>query len=243
MKPFMKIDKLGELRIDVVLFESYYPILFTCLNENNDLFLCVCCQSNKEGRKWLITKTTPNIVVKVLKNQLTVREAFLMFPQIQFTIFDDAQKVLINEKNELDWDEEKSISLPDKGEFLDAEEGEFDDEILYYESLNCNNYHTIFNEIKINLSNKQIQMGKNFIEKLDISNVYYKEIDLCLKSSEIYNEVKKEMQKIIFNQCKNICLSYNGKYEEMKKRVSKESLAFGEYTRVEDCIKEIPEAA
>ena len=68
MKPFMKIDKLGELRIDVVLFESYYPILFTCLNENNDLFLCVCCQSNKEGRKWLITKTTPNIVVKVLKD-------------------------------------------------------------------------------------------------------------------------------------------------------------------------------
>ncbi len=51
MQEFIKIDKLGTLQIDKILFESHYPILFTCVNEINELFLCTCCHANKEGKK------------------------------------------------------------------------------------------------------------------------------------------------------------------------------------------------
>ena len=244
MKQFMEISKLGKLNVDVVLFESYYPILFTCLNDNKDLFLCVCCQSNKEGRKWLITKTTPQIVIRILKNQVTVRDAFLMFPEVQITVFDDSKQTLIKEHNKLDWDEEKSISLPDKGEFLDAEDGEFDDEIAYFTSLDCNDYQAISCERKINLSNEQIRKNKNFMNEFDLVNIYYNENSFCLENSEIYTEkVKKEMQKLIFDQHSVICINYNEKYEEVEKKNSKASVEFEEYTKVESCIKEISKAA
>lgn len=243
MKPFVKLDRLGQLKIDVVLFESYYPILFTCLNENKDLFLCVCCQSNKKGRKWLITKTTPNIVVRVLKNELTVREAFLMFPQVQITVFDNAEEILVDEHNELDWDNGNSVCLPDKGEFLDAEEGEFDEEILYYESLDFNNYHAAYDEIKAALSEEQIEMGKFVVEKFDISTVYCRELDFSFMNSEICKKIKKEVPKIVFGQHENNSISYHEEYKEKEKRALKENLMLKECTTMEKCIKEISEAA
>lgn len=38
MKEFIKLDKYGQLYIDRVLFESYFPIIFTCVNDNNEIF-------------------------------------------------------------------------------------------------------------------------------------------------------------------------------------------------------------
>lgn len=246
MKSYFEIDKLGHLNIDTVIFESYYPILFTCMNEKKDLFLCVCCQSNKEGRKWLITKTTPDVIIRVLKNELTIREAFLMFPQVQFTVFDNNQEVISYEKLESDWDNDTSISLPDKDEFLDAEDGEFDNEIQYFESLLCDDYNAVFSEKTFNLSNEQIKQNKILIDKLNSSNIYCNAA--IIKETEIYNHVKKvsikeESLKKIFEQYKSICISYCEEYREVEKKFSKEGFLNRNCMEVEKCIKEISEAA
>ena len=39
MEEFIKLDKFGQLFIDKILFESYFPIVFTCLNEEKDVFI------------------------------------------------------------------------------------------------------------------------------------------------------------------------------------------------------------
>ena len=39
MKKFITLNKYGELYIDKILFETYFPIIFTCKNENNDIFI------------------------------------------------------------------------------------------------------------------------------------------------------------------------------------------------------------
>ena len=36
MKKFIKTDKYGELYIDRILFESYFPIIFTCKNDKTN---------------------------------------------------------------------------------------------------------------------------------------------------------------------------------------------------------------
>lgn len=135
MKDFMTIDGLGSLKIDVVLFESYYPILFTCINEKKESFLCVCCQSNSQGRRWMITKTTPKVVIKMLNNKIMLRKAFLEFPKIQITVLEQGGSISIIKNDEAEWDYDSSKSLPDKDEYMDSEEGEFEEEISYYKSL------------------------------------------------------------------------------------------------------------
>ncbi|MDD6208579.1 MAG: hypothetical protein PUB10_08685 [Clostridiales bacterium] len=141
MEKFVEIDRIGTLWIDKILFESFCPILFTCINDSNELFLCVCCQSNQKGKKWLLTKTTPDILVGILKNQVAIREAFLRFPEVQYSIFSKGTELEIKEHVADDWDAEHSIDLPDKDEFMDAEEDEFLEEITYYEGkmIDCGN--------------------------------------------------------------------------------------------------------
>lgn len=67
MKPFIATKRNGVLTIDKILFESYYPILFTCKNEFNDIFVCLCCQHNQNGIKWLVGKTDNSYIMQLLK--------------------------------------------------------------------------------------------------------------------------------------------------------------------------------
>lgn len=249
MKPYFDIDKFGELYIDTVIFESNYPILFTCVNDKKDLFLCVCCRYNKAGRKWLLTKTTPNIVIQLLKNELTIRGAFLKYPQVQITVLDDNQEVRFYENNTTDWDGETSTSLPDKDEFLDAEDGEFDDEIQHFESMLCDNYNAVFDKMKFNLSNEQIKQNMMSIDELVSVNL---RLDTALiKGARIYNNVKqvlikKESLSEIYKKYIDIYISYSDEYKEVKKKCTfeqplpKNNKA---YMEIEQSTGEISEAA
>mgnify|MGYP004592008717 FL=1 len=62
-KVFYETQKYGKLYIDKILFETYLPILFTCKNDMNDIFICVCCQDNENGKKWLISETDGKVMV------------------------------------------------------------------------------------------------------------------------------------------------------------------------------------
>ena len=39
MRKFVKTEKYGTLYVDRILFESYYPVLFSCKNDRNDVLL------------------------------------------------------------------------------------------------------------------------------------------------------------------------------------------------------------
>ena len=149
MNVFYEIPSLGNLVIDQVIFETYYPIIFTCMNEKKDLFLCVCCCANESGKKWLITKTKPQVLVDMLRDRITVRDAFLKYPDVQVTVIDSINKKepIFDFENKSDWDAQSSTSLPDVGEYLEAEDGEFDEEIAYYLQLENSYFYAAAKEI------------------------------------------------------------------------------------------------
>lgn len=133
MNNTFKLGTYGELVTDKILFEANYPILFTCKNEKKDLFICVCCQNNAQGKKWLLTRTTEELVISMLRDDISIREVFLSFPECRISIYTGGEYI-VKEQEEADWGE-NSIFLPKKNEFMEAEPGEFDDEIDYYQKI------------------------------------------------------------------------------------------------------------
>lgn len=133
MNRFFSFSETGELTIERIFFDAGYPILFTCTNESGELFLCVCCQNNASGKKWLLAETSCDVILSLLKDNITMREAFLVSGKKRFSILQGETITLLTDVPE-DWDGEKSIYLPDAGEYIEAEDGEFDEEIVFYEN-------------------------------------------------------------------------------------------------------------
>lgn len=130
---FIKLDEWGELYIDKILFEAGYPVLFTCINGNRDLFICVCCQNNENGTKWLISKTTAGHVAKMLENGMTIRELFLEDEENRFSVNALGGEIEIVKNDKKDWSKD-SIYPPKANEYMDAEDGEVEEEIRYFEN-------------------------------------------------------------------------------------------------------------
>jgi len=195
------IDKLGQLMIDKIFFETNYPILFTCVNEKNDLFLCVCCQNNIDAQKWLITRTTAGIIVDMLEDKITLREAFLQYRDVQYVVIDDYSDITISNGDEEYWND-NSIYLPDKGEYIEAEDGEFYEEIRHYTLRNVLDTTSVADSNSTYLYYNVSQQHFEFI------------IDRCYKSIMPYHIMgfhhkffkTPESIKIIVNQ--SIKLSY-----------------------------------
>lgn len=138
MKEFIKLDKYGQLYIDKVLFESYFPVIFTCVNDEKDIFIVVCCQNNEKGCKWLLGKTNGISIIKMLQDEITIRQLLLEYSagKISVDYVDSGYAVAYNNS---DWDE-SSPYLPKEDSYMYAEDGEFEDEINYY-SLMDNQVH------------------------------------------------------------------------------------------------------
>lgn len=134
MKKFIKLDEYGQLYIDRVLFESYFPIIFTCVNDNKEIFICVCCQNNKKGCKWLIGKTNGINIIRMLRNEITIRQLLLEYSSGRISV-DYVGNEYVVAYNNSDWDENSSY-LPKDDSYMYAEEGEFDEEIDYFSSVN-----------------------------------------------------------------------------------------------------------
>ena len=134
---FFDFTETGVLKLDKIFFESYYPILFTCIGEKKDIFLCVCCQADLDVKKWLITDVSPRTIIELLSNKITLRESFLKDGGSKYTIIYNMEdeNFEIEENNIKDWDEESSIDLPTAGEYMDAEEDEFLEEIEYFKDI------------------------------------------------------------------------------------------------------------
>lgn len=150
---FLNFKETGALKLDKVIFESYYPILFTCKNESNGkLYLCVCSQADSKQKKWLIKEVTLQTVIDLLSDKITIRDAFLINQGAKYTVIYDMneQTRSIEEDNKEDWNAEESIDLPTAGEYLDVEDDEFKEEIRYFENMRL--YQTDQSKMKFSMS-------------------------------------------------------------------------------------------
>lgn len=146
MKKFIKLDSYGQLYIDKILFESYFPIIFTCINDNKDIFISVCCQNNEEGCKWLLGKTNGESVVRMLRDEITIRQLLLEHSLGRISVSFIKNEYIVDYDNS-DWIEDSSY-LPKIDSYMYAEKGEFDNEIDYFLSLNrCMDYNTEYKAV------------------------------------------------------------------------------------------------
>lgn len=123
-KKFLSTEKYGELYIEKVFFESYCPIIFTCVNSHGDLFLVVCSRNNRSGIKWLIARTNPEDIIQLLSDKITIRELLLNASE-KFSVDYQKGKYIVNEST-TDFDED-SLFLPAEDSFMEAEDGEYDE--------------------------------------------------------------------------------------------------------------------
>lgn len=129
MGKFAEIPGHGILEIDQVIFGHAYPVLFTCFNAWHELFLCLCSQHEETQKKWLVTKTTPQTVVKLLKDEVTIRDAFLENPDCRITVNRINKKTFVHPGS---WSSD-SRYLPEKGEYLRMVQYKVSDMVMYYQ--------------------------------------------------------------------------------------------------------------
>lgn len=160
MKEFIKLDIYGQLYIDRVLFESYFPIIFTCINDNNKIFICVCCQNNKKGCKWLVGKTNGASIIKLLRDEITLRRLLLEHSSGSVSVNYINEQYTISYNNS-DW-EENSPYLPKVDSYMYAEDGEFNDEIAYFSSVESEiiNTQEVFEKVCVNTIDRLIRLRK-----------------------------------------------------------------------------------
>lgn len=133
MKEFVKLEQYGQLIIDKVLLESYFPVIFTCINDKNDIFLCVCCQNNEKGCKWLLGKTDGMSIVRMLQDEITIRQLLLECSSEKISV-DYVRNEYVIAYNASDW-VENSPYLPKEDSYMYAEDEEFEEEISYFLSM------------------------------------------------------------------------------------------------------------
>ena len=210
MKKYIKTDKYGELYIDRILFESYFPIIFTCKNDKNELFICVSCQNNSKGCKWLAGKTNGLSIVRMLRDEITIRELLLKYSSGKISIEYDNNEYTIAYGNS-DWNED-SIFLPKEDSYMFAEEDEFADDISYYSALDQiiyepENYSNVSKEVKE--SDDSFQLSGDSLNELILTTgslIIRSEIknsktfkNLCVDLSSVTSEYKKqEEQRPVF---------------------------------------------
>ena len=123
------------LYVDMVFVEAIKPILFTCLDEVGGRYICCCHRSDAEMCEWIVVPTTCERLIKLLTNQITIRSIFEQYEEFGFLASIRAgenvphiQKIRIEAL--------PSDFLPTAGYCMDADEGEFDEEIAVLKSVN-----------------------------------------------------------------------------------------------------------
>lgn len=129
-KLFRKIPSFNELNMDTILFESKYPVLFTC-TKGQEVYLFSCCLVNASVVKWIGTKTDYEVLIQLLEDKITIQEAFLSGEKAKLLIEYDGKKVRCNSVAKEQIPKEL---LPTAGEYMDAEEDEFTEEIAVFKS-------------------------------------------------------------------------------------------------------------
>lgn len=121
-------DIFSTLKVEKILFEAEYPILFSCIM-HNDVYIFICHECQNKSIKWIASKTTYSILIKLLEDKITIREAFLRCSDRKLLI--EYHEGIITISDVLK-EQVPDSYLPTDGEYMDSEVGEFDDEIKYY---------------------------------------------------------------------------------------------------------------
>lgn len=72
-KIFSNVKELGDLYLEHEFYNYDEPILFTCVDQKETRYLCSCCHL---GSQWVLGKTTPDILMAMIEDKITLHKAF-----------------------------------------------------------------------------------------------------------------------------------------------------------------------
>ena len=117
-KFFENIPQIGTLKFEEELFSfENIPIVFVCIDKNNNRYLCVCDDIIEE-ESWIITKVSKQELLKVLNDEWTILSVFKDKNIIVANKpFGREMEYIITEYNKIDPDE-----LPLSDQYLEMKE-------------------------------------------------------------------------------------------------------------------------
>lgn len=125
---FRKGDRLlRTLYMDMIFLEDIRPVLFTCVDEYNTLYICSCFRANGERADWMIVQTSEESVIALLTNQMPIHDVFSNGREIFImTLMAGTRKL---ETKAFPRREVPEDTFPTDGYYMEPDEGEFDEEI------------------------------------------------------------------------------------------------------------------
>lgn len=124
-KIILKINN-HNLYEDLIFVDDIYPVLFTCVDDWENTYLCSCYFADPSKILWLVTKTEPERVIDLLNNKVTIRE---LFEPDELWAICKAKNEEIQVKRIEDCKNFDENAFPAEGEYMDADTGEFEEEI------------------------------------------------------------------------------------------------------------------
>ena len=134
-KVAFKLPQIGSLWYENIFVSETHPILYTCIDKQNNHYICLFSVESAKLRKWLISPVEIQTIIDMLEDKITIRECFAQRKNKnpnKYTVVQVGNRLncLINEP--VDWNYETSKVLPTKGAYMEAEEDEFKEEIEEY---------------------------------------------------------------------------------------------------------------
>lgn len=127
-KIFSMIPEFKNVKLDKILFESRYPVLFTCVSDGK-VYLFSCYLVSHEYVKWLGTETNYQILIDLLQDKITLYDAFYHNVDKKILIEFDGMNVRCSKQSR---DIIPQQYFPTQGEYMDVEGDEFIEEITEF---------------------------------------------------------------------------------------------------------------
>lgn len=124
---FKNVPCYGNLSMEQIIVEYVYPLLSVLKDDRGNRYLCICFDT-RGAQQWIITPISTRNLIKLLKNKLTLSAPFESGdnPKVHAVRnYGDKKEYF----NLLDANQIPEENLPVKGEFLDAEDDEWNEYI------------------------------------------------------------------------------------------------------------------
>ena len=112
---FENVIQVGKLYLEHVFYEfESEPILFSCVDEEKNLYLCLCSEI-RYGQRWIIAKCSTDTLEAVVDGQIDIASAFLRTPNV---IAIDMDMQGQEESCIIETDQIVRLDLPKEGTYL-----------------------------------------------------------------------------------------------------------------------------
>lgn len=112
---FDNVKNIGKLYLEYVFYEfECEPILFTCVDGKQNLYLCLCCEI-RHKQKWIIIRCNINLLKSLIKEEIDIASVFLSAANVIAIDMDmnGEEKSSFISQNEID-----RLDLPEEGTYL-----------------------------------------------------------------------------------------------------------------------------